>query len=120
MLHVRTHPHAHAHTATLILTQWCTSTLCNVLQVPRLVYSSTCAVYGNAVSLPVTEETPPSPNNAYGQAKLNAESVVHHFASAAARRASEAAGGGGPAGFSAAILRYFNVYGSDPAGRLGE
>lgn len=42
----------------------------------QLVYSSTCAVYGNPESLPVTEATPPKPINPYGQSKLMAEEVM--------------------------------------------
>lgn len=60
--------------------------------VRQLVYSSTCAVYGNAEEMPVTEETPPRPNNPYGHAKLAAEWAIRHYA------ASNKA-------FSAAILR---------------
>jgi UDP-arabinose 4-epimerase len=41
----------------------------------QLVYSSTCAVYGNARKLPITEATPPAPINPYGRAKLAAEQV---------------------------------------------
>ncbi|EFJ51669.1 hypothetical protein VOLCADRAFT_87343 [Volvox carteri f. nagariensis] len=66
--------------------------------IKKLVYSSTCAVYGNPEKLPVTEQTPPVPINPYGQSKLMAEEPD----------------------FKAIILRYFNVYGSDPLGRLGE
>mmetsp|Transcript_1293 Transcript_1293/g.2679 ORF Transcript_1293/g.2679 Transcript_1293/m.2679 type:complete len:401 (+) Transcript_1293:280-1482(+) len=75
--------------------------------VHRLVYSSTCATYGNADVMPITEATPTVPINPYGKAKLAAERVVRDFASAAPE-------------FQSAILRYFNVYGSDPEGRLGE
>jgi len=75
--------------------------------VHKLVYSSSCAVYGNSVALPITEETPPQPTCPYGEAKLMAENIIR----ATAR--SNAA-------FNAVVLRYFNVYGSDPAGRLGE
>lgn len=73
----------------------------------KLVYSSTCAVYGNPDQLPVTELTPPRPINPYGSAKLYAENIIRDTAKAL------------PA-FNAVILRYFNVYGSDPQGRLGE
>eukprot|EP00239_Pterosperma_sp_CCMP1384_P002242 CAMPEP_0197844702 /NCGR_PEP_ID=MMETSP1438-20131217/1682_1 /TAXON_ID=1461541 /ORGANISM="Pterosperma sp., Strain CCMP1384" /LENGTH=371 /DNA_ID=CAMNT_0043455639 /DNA_START=315 /DNA_END=1430 /DNA_ORIENTATION=+ len=76
-------------------------------QVPKLIYSSTCATYGNVETLPITEETPTVPVNPYGKAKLAAEQVVKDFAKS------------NPS-FNAAILRYFNVYGSDPEGRLGE
>eukprot|EP01025_Chloroclados_australasicus_P036275 TRINITY_DN36951_c0_g1_i1.p1 TRINITY_DN36951_c0_g1~~TRINITY_DN36951_c0_g1_i1.p1 ORF type:complete len:450 (-),score=50.54 TRINITY_DN36951_c0_g1_i1:384-1655(-) len=75
--------------------------------VKKLVYSSTCAVYGNPPELPVTEKTPANPINPYGQAKLFSESVVRDYAQSDPE-------------FKAVIFRYFNVYGSDPEGRLGE
>jgi len=76
-------------------------------QVHQLVYSSTCAVYGNQKQLPITEGSPPAPINPYGEAKLMAENVIRAFAKSDPR-------------FRSIILRYFNVYGSDPKGRLGE
>jgi UDP-arabinose 4-epimerase len=75
--------------------------------VKRLVYSSTCATYGNPDVLPITEKTPTVPINPYGKAKLYAETAIRDYA------ASDPS-------FQAAILRYFNVFGSDPEGRLGE
>lgn len=75
--------------------------------VNKLVYSSTCATYGNPDVMPITELTPTVPINPYGKAKLAAERVVRDYANS------------NPA-FNAAVLRYFNVYGSDPEGRLGE
>jgi UDP-arabinose 4-epimerase len=50
--------------------------------VKNLVYSSTCAVYGNPDKLPVTEATPPKPINPYGEAKLYAENVIRNYAKA--------------------------------------
>jgi UDP-arabinose 4-epimerase len=76
-------------------------------KVHRLIYSSTCATYGNPEQLPITELTPPAPINPYGRAKLMAEQAVKDYAAAT------------PA-FDAAILRYFNVFGADPGGALGE
>lgn len=63
-------------------------------------------MYGNPATLPVTEETPTKPINPYGAAKLMAEDVVRSVALSTP-------------GFQSIVLRYFNVYGSDPAGRLG-
>lgn len=79
-------------------------------RVPRLVFSSSCVTYGDpgAAHLPVTEDTPQAPMNPYGHSKLAAERAIRDFAAS-----------GHVAGFSAAILRYFNVAGCDPAGRLG-
>uniref|UniRef100_A0A7S0SPV4 UDP-glucose 4-epimerase n=1 Tax=Mantoniella antarctica TaxID=81844 RepID=A0A7S0SPV4_9CHLO len=75
--------------------------------VNKLVYSSTCATYGNPEVLPITEKTPTVPINPYGKSKLYAEDAIRDFAHANPK-------------FDAAILRYFNVFGSDPEGRLGE
>ena len=60
--------------------------------VRKLVYSSTCATYGNPEKLPITERTPTVPINPYGKAKLYAESAIKDFAAA-------------NPGFDAAILR---------------
>lgn len=75
--------------------------------VQDLIYSSTCATYGNQDKLPITESNPPLPINPYGKAKLAAEEAIRDFAKSNPE-------------FKAVILRYFNVYGSDPSGRLGE
>jgi len=77
------------------------------LDVRNLVYSSTCATYGNVERLPITETTPTRPINPYGKSKLFAEEAIRDYASSNTR-------------FQAVILRYFNVVGSDPEGRLGE
>lgn len=73
----------------------------------QLVFSSTCATYGNPAKLPVTEETPTLPINPYGRAKLMAEQVIRDY------MASDPS-------LQAVIFRYFNVYGSDPKALLGE
>lgn len=44
--------------------------------VPYLVYSSSCATYGNVEKLPITEMSPQKPISPYGEAKLNAEKVI--------------------------------------------
>eukprot|EP00045_Choanoeca_perplexa_P001506 m.20013 g.20013 ORF g.20013 m.20013 type:complete len:421 (+) comp10987_c0_seq2:65-1327(+) len=75
--------------------------------VAKFIYSSSCATYGNPSAMPITEETPQQPVSPYGQSKLDAEHAV---------RSTQAST---PA-MSSAILRYFNVIGSDPLGRLGE
>lgn len=77
------------------------------LGVKKLIYSSTCAVYGNVDSLPITESTPTKPINPYGRSKLYAENAIKDYASSNPY-------------FKAAILRYFNVFGSDPEGLIGE
>lgn len=74
--------------------------------VRNLVYSSTCATYGNPKDLPITERTQTAPVNPYGKAKLMAEQIIRDVAAQ-------------DPSFRSGILRYFNVYGSDPEGRLG-
>ena len=64
---------------------------------PRVVFASSAAVYGEPVSLPVSEKAPLSPPNPYGESKLAAEILL--FAGSR---------GGGP---TVVCLRYFNVYG---------
>ena len=74
--------------------------------VRRLVFSSTCATYGNPVSIPMTEEHPLEPVNPYGRSKLMIEQVL--------------ADCGAACGLQSIALRYFNAAGCDPDGRLGE
>ncbi|KAL1530285.1 hypothetical protein AB1Y20_001196 [Prymnesium parvum] len=78
--------------------------------VHKLIFSSSCATFGAPKQFPITEASPQRPTNPYGQAKLQAEQAIVAFL-----RAQERAG----APFSAALLRYFNVIGADPDGRLG-
>jgi UDP-glucose 4-epimerase len=74
--------------------------------VGRLVFSSTAAVYGDVGLEPVREDSPLAPVSPYGRSKLAAEWMITDCAAAY--------------GLSAAILRYFNVAGADPAGRAGQ
>ncbi|GER36815.1 UDP-glucose 4-epimerase [Striga asiatica] len=74
--------------------------------VNTLIYSSTCATYGEPEKMPITEETLQLPINPYGKAKKMAEDIILDF-----HKNSDMA---------VMILRYFNVIGSDPEGRLGE
>lgn len=81
--------------------------------VRRLIFSSTCATYGEppADQIPIVETNPQVPINPYGASKLFVERMILDYA---AQRAAE----GTP--IAAAMLRYFNVAGSDPKGRIGE
>ncbi|MCO5565093.1 hypothetical protein L7F22_018764 [Adiantum nelumboides] len=74
--------------------------------VKKLIYSSTCATYGELEKMPITEETPQNPINPYGKAKKMSEDIIRDY--------------GKTTDLAATILRYFNVIGSDPKGRLGE
>ncbi|KAL8168371.1 hypothetical protein V2J09_009870 [Rumex salicifolius] len=74
--------------------------------VKTLIYSSTCATYGEPDTMPITEETLQNPINPYGKAKKMAEDIILDFSK--------------NSNMAVMILRYFNVIGSDPDGRLGE
>ncbi|KAL5721844.1 UDP-arabinose 4-epimerase [Ranunculus cassubicifolius] len=75
-------------------------------RVNTLIYSSTCATYGEPEKMPITEDTPQLPINPYGKAKKMAEDMILDFSK--------------NSNMAIMILRYFNVIGSDPEGRLGE
>ncbi|NLW81224.1 MAG: UDP-glucose 4-epimerase GalE [Desulfovibrionales bacterium] len=75
--------------------------------IPRFIFSSTAAVYGMPEVIPVTEDTPTQPINPYGRTKLMSEWVIEDTAAAHPQ-------------FSYVILRYFNVAGADPEGRIGQ
>jgi UDP-glucose 4-epimerase len=74
--------------------------------VDRVVFSSTCATYGEPVRLPLTEDEPQRPTNPYGESKLAFERVLHWY--------------GRAYGLRSASLRYFNAAGAAPDGSLGE
>ena len=74
--------------------------------VGRLVFSSTCAVYGIPDAVPIRETTPKAPLNPYGETKLAIERTLHWF--------------GEGYGLRWAALRYFNAAGADPDGDIGE
>jgi UDP-glucose 4-epimerase len=75
--------------------------------VSRMVFSSTCATYGEPEAMPIVEIMPQSPINPYGWSKLFVERMLIDVA------ASEPA-------FSFAALRYFNVAGCALDGSVGE
>jgi UDP-glucose 4-epimerase len=66
--------------------------------IKHFVFSSTAAVYGNPVSVPIDENAATVPTNTYGESKLLVERMLPWFASAH--------------GLRSAILRYFNVAGA--------
>jgi UDP-glucose 4-epimerase len=71
---------------------------------PRLVFSSTAAVYGEPAHIPIPESAPTQPTNTYGMTKLAIDHAITSYASAH--------------GIAAVSLRYFNVAGAH--GRYGE
>ncbi len=72
----------------------------------QFVFSSTCAVYGEASEVPLRETSTTAPVNAYGQTKLAIEHALPHYDRAYGLRSIR--------------LRYFNAAGADPEGELGE
>jgi UDP-glucose-4-epimerase GalE len=74
--------------------------------VDKLVFSSTCAVYGEPEVVPISEDIPKNPVNPYGASKLAAERMMYDFDRAH--------------GLKSVRLRYFNAAGADPAKEIGE
>lgn len=72
--------------------------------VPRLVFSSTCAVYGEPETVPISEREPTNPVNSYGNSKLAVDRMIGDECRAH--------------GLGAVSLRYFNVAGA--SGECGE
>jgi UDP-glucose-4-epimerase GalE len=74
--------------------------------VTRLVFSSTCATFGEPVTETIDETHPQRPINTYGETKLAIERALPHV-----ERAT---------GLRSITLRYFNAAGADPDGLIGE
>lgn len=79
---------------------------CKDTGVEHFIFSSTAAVYGTPESGLASEDTPNAPINPYGTSKLMSEWMLRDLAAASKLRY--------------AVLRYFNVAGSDPGGRIGQ
>jgi UDP-glucose 4-epimerase len=75
--------------------------------VERLVFSSTCATYGEVDEVPIVETTPQEPINPYGWSKWCVERILKDYAAANDQ-------------FAFVALRYFNVAGAAADGSLGE
>ena len=84
----------------------------NLLQVmkkygcKKIIFSSTCATYGEPERVPITEDMPQKPINPYGATKLMMERIFKDY-----HRAY---------GLEFVVLRYFNAAGADPEGEIGE
>jgi UDP-glucose-4-epimerase GalE len=74
--------------------------------VGTIVFSSTCATYGNPVRVPIDEDHPQVPVNPYGESKLMVEKMLRWY--------------GQCHGLRWMALRYFNAAGADPDGEIGE
>jgi UDP-glucose 4-epimerase len=74
--------------------------------VKRFIFSSTAAVYGEPVDIPITESHPCNPTNPYGESKIAVERMLKDCDSAY--------------GLKYISLRYFNAAGADKSGKIGE
>ena len=72
----------------------------------NVVFSSTCATYGDHDNVVLDETTPQHPINAYGASKRAIEDMLRDF--------------GASNGVNAVVFRYFNVAGADPEAEVGE
>jgi len=75
-------------------------------EVEKIVFSSTCATYGDPLEIPITEDHPQNPISPYGRGKFMVEQVLRDYSQAY--------------GLKYVSLRYFNAAGADPDGELGE
>jgi len=75
-------------------------------RVRKFIFSSTCAVYGNPVKVPITEDNPRQPVNPYGATKLAFENALEAYSRAY--------------GLKYVAFRYFNAAGADESGSIGE
>jgi UDP-glucose 4-epimerase len=77
-------------------------------KIPYFVFSSSCTVYGNPDSIPVTEDTPEKPaESPYGATKQMGERVIKDFSKVSPATRS-------------ILLRYFNPAGAHPSTMIGE
>jgi UDP-glucose-4-epimerase GalE len=74
--------------------------------VQQIVFSSTAAVYGDPLTVPISEDHRLLPVNPYGESKLFVERTLRWYGEAY--------------GLRWAALRYFNAAGADPGGEIGE
>jgi UDP-glucose 4-epimerase len=87
-----------------------TLNLCEVMakhQVKNLVFSSSCTVYGDPHTVPITEDFPLSATNPYGRSKLMIEQILGDLHVA-------------DPDWNIILLRYFNPVGAHASGRIGE
>lgn len=73
--------------------------------VHRIVFSSTCAVYGEPEIVPIAEDEKKESINTYGRTKYMVEMMLEDFSKAYS--------------LSYVALRYFNACGADPSGEIG-
>ena len=74
--------------------------------IKKVVFSSTCSLYGNPEKVPISEDVKLNPINPYAKTKYMIEQVLEDFDSSF--------------GLKYAALRYFNAAGADDSGEIGE
>ncbi len=74
--------------------------------IKKFVFSSTCSLYGNPDSVPISENESVKPINPYAETKLTIEKILHDYDVAH--------------NLKFVALRYFNAAGADPNGEIGE
>lgn len=77
-----------------------------VAQIDKLIFSSTCATYGETDKMPIEESDPQLPFSVYGKTKLAIEHMIQSYHKAY--------------GLNYVTLRYFNAAGADESGLIGE
>lgn len=75
-------------------------------KVKKFIFSSTAAIFGEPVHIPINEAHQKIPINPYGRSKLMVEQVLEDYDHAF--------------GLKSVCLRYFNAAGADPNGDIGE
>ncbi len=75
-------------------------------KINKLIFSSSAAVYGEPVTVPIPEDHPKNPTNPYGETKWVMERMLQWYGQAY--------------GMRSVSLRYFNAAGADPEGLIGE
>ena len=87
----------------------CTLNLLKVMRkfgCDKIIFSSSCATYGEPEKTPITEDMPQNPINPYGFTKYAVERIFKDYERAY--------------GLKYVVLRYFNAAGADPEGEIGE
>ena len=85
---------------------WCLLEAMRAHDCNAIVFSSTCATYGDPLTVPLTEDHPQNPISPYGRTKLHMEHMIEDYSRAY--------------GLRFAALRYFNAAGASQAGDIGE
>lgn len=80
--------------------------VCDEMGIAHFIFSSTAAVYGSPAGGVASEDSPLQPINPYGWSKLMSEQMLRDLSAASDLRH--------------VVLRYFNVAGAEPDGRLGQ